>query len=400
MVNINRSALILALVWGGGVILNKGFPIYNNFIYILILLVLWLLMHTIVERRCSHISELLTLLTTCLAVAIIIAIKTKSLFKFYVFFELRVVPITLILFFYGYQPEKLQATLFLLLYTVVGRLPLLLYIISDSDGYHRTLLLTLPITVGFIIKSPIYLMHIWLPKAHVEAPVGGSMILAGVLLKLGSYGLLLFLPQIKLNRLLIFYLGISLLGSTVGALICLRQGDIKLLIAYSSVVHIGVVLIGFLGGTELGYTCGLLMVTAHGLTSPFLFSIAYWFYGSSHSRLFVNNTLAWPIISGLLAGLVSLNINVPPRLRLWSEVLMAMRTFNFINYAALVLLAIFFLGAAYNLYFYTVCIHSRFPNKQMYIRSARIMGVLQVIVLSYFSFLCLDLFHLYQIYNN
>ena len=101
------------------------------------------------------------------------------------------------------------------------------------------------------------------------------MVLAGVLLKMGTYGLLLFLPYIKTNSLLVFYFGLSLVGSSVGALICLRQGDLKVLVAYSSVVHMGVVRIGLIRGTELGYTCALMMALAHGLCSPFLFAISY-----------------------------------------------------------------------------------------------------------------------------
>lgn len=101
------------------------------------------------------------------------------------------------------------------------------------------------------------------------------MVLAGVLLKLGAYGLLLFLPLIKINYLLSIYFVLALLGSSLRALVCLRQGDIKLLIAYSSVVHMGVVILGFIRGTELGYSCGLMIVLAHGLRSPFIFAYSF-----------------------------------------------------------------------------------------------------------------------------
>jgi len=142
------------------------------------------------------------------------------------------------------------------------------------------------------------------------------MVLAGVLLKLGTYGLLIFLPYITLNNLLSFYMGTSFIGSIVGSLICLRQGDMKLLIAYSSVVHIGVINLGLIRGREIGYTCAQLMVLSHGLCSPFLFAFSYWIYVSSHSRLLLNNSSAWPLSAGLLFCLVSLNIRVPPRIGL------------------------------------------------------------------------------------
>lgn len=101
------------------------------------------------------------------------------------------------------------------------------------------------------------------------------MVLAGVLLKLGSYGLLLFLPFVKLNYILSFYLRISLLGSLISSLICLRQGDLKLLIAYSSVVHMGVVTVGFISGSELGYSSGIMMILIHGLCSPMIFAFSF-----------------------------------------------------------------------------------------------------------------------------
>jgi len=146
--------------------------------------------------------------------------------------------------------------------------------------------------------------------------VGGSIVLAGVLLKLGSYGLLIFLPFVKLNPLLTFYYSLRLLGSLACALTCTRQGDLKLLIAYSSVVHIGVVSIGFISGTELGYTCGTWIVLAHGLCSPFLFCYAYCLYLNTHSRIMINNTSSSPFHSTLLLILVSMNMGLPPRLGL------------------------------------------------------------------------------------
>lgn len=138
--------------------------------------------------------------------------------------------------------------------------------------------------------------------------------LAGVLLKLGSYGLLLFLPFIKHNTLTTLYFRLSLIGSSVCSLICLRQSDIKLLIAYSSVVHMGVVTLGFIRGTELGYTCGLLMVISHGFCSPFMFSCANRLYENTHSRLLLNNPRSIPLIAAIITRLIILNIGVPPSL--------------------------------------------------------------------------------------
>ena len=101
------------------------------------------------------------------------------------------------------------------------------------------------------------------------------MVLAGVLLKLGAYGLMLFLPFVKINNVLLFYFVISLIGSSVSSIVCMRQGDTKLLIAYSSVVHMGVVIMTLIRGTDMGYSSAIIMVLAHGLRSPFLFAFSY-----------------------------------------------------------------------------------------------------------------------------
>lgn len=220
------------------------------------------------------------------------------------------------------------------------------------------------------------------------------MFLAGVLLKLGSYGLLLFLPLIKFNVWLCLFLSLSLLGPLLCSWICVRQGDLKVLIAYSSVVHMSVVSLGFLSGSELGYTCGLIMILGHGLCSPYLFAVAYWLYLSNHSRLLTNLFCGGPVCIAVMIGIVSLNMGVPPCLNLWSEVLICLSTFHLFAFSFPSLLLIFFMGAVYNLYLYTSCQHSKFTNREIKLDNSRIFGYIQVMVLSYTAVLSLDNFHL------
>ena len=368
--------------------INKGVP-YRNFIILVILLCIWLLFITII------VQEGPIILYVVLTFIILLSMKTKSIILFYIFFEIRVIPITIIVFLYGYQPEKLHASYALLIYTVVSRLPLLLFIVFKPFNFISSSLLSVPITLVFIVKSPIYLLHMWLPKAHVEAPVGGSMFLAGVLLKLGSYGLLLFLPTVKMNQVLSIYLSLSLLGSLISAMVCLRQGDIKVLIAYSSVVHMGVVNLGFLRGTEIGYTCGLIMILAHGLCSPLLFSFAFWLYQISHSRQLLNNSFLAPSLGAAILSLVLINIRVPPRLRLWSEVFMCIRVIYIMWWTLPLLLLVFFAGAIYNLYLYTAC-HFTKKYTLSVIRTCNYYPLIQRAFLCYTSFLCLGIFHIYK----
>jgi len=140
---------------------------------------------------------------------------------------MSLLPTLLILLLYGYQPEKLQAGQYLLLYTVLASLPLLFSLVTITRylGWFApcaSYYLGVTLTLGFIVKRPLYLVHIWLPKAHVEAPVGARIVLAGVLLKLGSFGLLVFCPHL-LHPVINFYLCLRLVGSIACRVICTRQ---------------------------------------------------------------------------------------------------------------------------------------------------------------------------------
>ena len=175
----------------------------------------------------------------------------------------------------------------------------------------------LAMTIAFIVKRPIYGVHLWLPKAHVEAPVVGSIALAGVLLKLGSFGLFLVLPHTR-GQVLLLYLLLSVWGSVVCGALCLRQWDMKRLVAYSSVVHMGVVGVGLLVGGELGRGAALIIVVGHGVCSPMIFRYAYYLYRSTHSRLLsrCRGGLAGPVMRFVFFLLIAVNIGVPPFINL------------------------------------------------------------------------------------
>ena len=265
-----------------------------------------------------YTGSIFILLSVLLTVVCLCFFCTCKTLNFYLFFEFSIPPTLFIIILYGYQPEKLSARSYLVLYTVLSSLPMLLVLLSlpnylfyvqPSHSFHTIVALSF----GFIVKTPIYLVHVWLPKAHVEAPVAGSIVLAGVLLKLGRYGLLVFLP-LFIHTLLHFYLCLSVVGGVVCCHTCARQWDIKGLIAYSSVVHMGVVTVGFVTGRELGYCCGMVIVIAHGVCSPLLFGVAFYLYENSHTRVLRHNrgNVYSPTVALILLCLLVVNIGVPP----------------------------------------------------------------------------------------
>jgi len=251
--------------------------------------------------------------------------STYSLLVLYLTFEVSLVPLVVLVLFFGYQPEKLIASSFLLVYTVVGGLPLLFFISSYSYCSISVLsevgggLSIYLVSLAFFIKSPLYYFHSWLPKAHTEAPLCGSIILSGVILKLGGYGILLLAPSFSCQLTLVFYL--SLLGTVLCSLACLRQWDSKTLVAYSSVVHMGVVSLGALLATELGWWVSLAMLLRHSLISPLLFSVCSEVYANTHSRsIFLSKTSSSStILTFYMALLLSINMGTPPFLRFWVE---------------------------------------------------------------------------------
>lgn len=219
----------------------------------------------------------------------------------YTLFEVSLIPIFIIIIGWGYQIERLNARIRIIFYTLIASLPLLAALIFFSRRANSGMLsaffsqvilnniIVYFFTIAFLVKTPIFLVHLWLPKAHVEAPVFGSIILAALLLKLGTYGLYQFFYLGYLSGGLTIIFGISFIRCFLVGLACLRMLDLKVIIAYSSVAHIALVIFLFFLLNSLSEAGSIGIIFTHGITSAPIFYLAYLMYERRHSRCLILN---------------------------------------------------------------------------------------------------------------
>ena len=252
-----------------------------------------------------------TVMVLLLEVGMIGVFASLDLFLFYIFWEAMLIPMYFIIGIWGGQ-NRIYAAVKFFLYTLFGSLLMLVAIISLGlfastipNGQFTTDLLDLyriahllPVNLqmwmfaafglSFAIKVPLWPLHTWLPDAHVEAPTAGSVILAGVLLKMGTYGFIRFnLPLFAeaSQKAIPFMCLLAVIGIVYGALVAMVQTDIKKLVAYSSVSHLGFVMLGIFSMTEEGLQGAIIQMINHGLSTGALFLLVGMLYDRTHTRL-------------------------------------------------------------------------------------------------------------------
>jgi len=336
----------------------------------IILLRFYVLILIIIRQFLSNFLKNLFFIFVMLNVRLMYTFSTSNIIIFYFFFEWSLIPIFFIILGWGYQLERIKSSFYLLIYTLFASLPLLIFIIilinlnfSLSIVFINTMLFLkryslylLIILISFLVKFPIFFFHQWLPKAHVEAPVGGSIILAGVLLKLGGYGLIRMILFVNNENLILFLIIFSLLGGSLLRIVCLVNRDIKVIIAYSSVVHIALIIVNILSKNFWRLLGRIIIILAHGVCSSGIFSCANIIYERSHSRRIILNKAnlnLFPMISSFWFLLCMANFGGPFTLNLLGEILLIinLRSVNFV--LLILVLLISFFSATYRIILYS-----------------------------------------------
>ncbi|RMG02230.1 MAG: NADH-quinone oxidoreductase subunit M [Nitrospirae bacterium] len=344
------------------------------------------------------ISVLFVLLSTLITILCVLiswnAIKTKSkeffislllieasmigvfcsldFFLFYIFWEAMLIPMYLIIGVWG-GPRRVYAAIKFFLYTLVGSVLMLvgiifLYLKGGTFNILKLSQLTLPLSVqiylfwaffaAFAVKVPMFPVHTWLPDAHTEAPTAGSVILAAILIKMGAYGFLRFsLPMLpEASKMMTpIMLGLSVAAIIYGGIVCLAQTDLKRLIAYSSVSHMGFVTLGIFALNVQGVEGGILQMINHGIVTGALFLCVGIVYERTHSREIADYgglATVMPVYAGLFMLFTLASIGLPGLNGFIGEFLIILGGFKAKKIAGVLAATGIIIGAGYMLWLY------------------------------------------------
>uniref|UniRef100_UPI0030DF9EDA NADH dehydrogenase subunit 4 n=1 Tax=Ernothrips longitudinalis TaxID=3045428 RepID=UPI0030DF9EDA len=393
---------------------KNSFVCLDYFSFLMLVLTFWIVFLSVISSlkfKYSLFSNYFVIVFFSLFFFLCLFFVVNNFFFFFFFFESSLIPTLFIIIGWGNKVERIKSGYYLFFYTLFGSMPLMLsffflkkfnftlnmYMFEVNTIFNLVYFFMI---ISFLVKMPMFLVHSWLPKAHVEAPLSGSMILAGVLLKMGGYGMYRFFFIYK-NFLTfnLVWIYISIWGGVLSSLICLRQVDLKSIIAFSSVSHMSLVVMGILIFSVSSVVGSLMLMVAHGLCSSGMFFLANVLYERSGTRsIFLNKGLMsmFPSLSIWWFVFCSFNMACPPSLNLISEIFLFNGVISWSFILVFFLMFLSFLGGVYNLFLFSFCNHGSIYSSVFFFNSCYIIEYyilyLHIFPIMFF-FLKLDFFY-------
>nr|WMQ53450.1 NADH dehydrogenase subunit 4 [Bombus lantschouensis] len=366
---------------------------YSNY---LILMMIWVF--GMIFLNLNKMKKSCLILNLILFFLMLLNFMVMDLLTFYFMYESSLLLIFYMVMEWGYSEDRILAAFYLMFYTLVFSLPMLYLVFKMLEMSGSMIFFFLEIKkfgfdffnfmyllMSFLIKIPMYMFHGWLIKAHVEASFFSSMILASVMLKLGSYGMLrlVLIFNNSFINLSYYLMVINLFGMLILSMMCLLQFDMKLIIALSSVIHMGIMSMGMLSGFKVGLLGSLLMMISHGLVSSGLFYLVNEIYKQTNSRIiFVNKGLInlMPSMSMMWFMMCVYNSGAPISLNMVSEIFLLMSLIMWYKYLFMFLFFYCLFGFMYSIYLYSFIQFGKIYSLNINLMNSSLLNYLTLIL--------------------